>query len=65
MDNDEDIDLDDLELYWLTYGHTETDKWVFDLADLVTYGWYYENKVCKLVQVRLYPIGETSFIPVD
>jgi hypothetical protein len=56
---------DDVTWIWANLGHEETDKWVFDLADLVTYGWDYENNGSKLVQVRFYPVGETSFIPVD
>jgi hypothetical protein len=55
----------DVTWIWANLGHEETDKWVFDLADLVTYGWDYENNGSKLVQVRFYPVGETSFIPVD
>ena len=45
---------------------TESEPmWVFDLADLVIYGWDYENNGSKLVQIRFYPVGETDFIPVD
>lgn len=37
------------------------NEWIFNIADLVVYGWDYENKGAKLVQVRFYPIGATKF----
>lgn len=36
--------------------------WIFDIADLVVYGWDYENNGSKLVQVRYYPVNQTEFI---
>lgn len=38
-----------------------TDEWIFNIADLVVYGWDYDNNGAKLVQVRFYPLGATKF----
>jgi len=38
-----------------------TNAWIFDIADLVVYGWDYKNDGAKLVQVRFYPVGATKF----
>lgn len=37
------------------------NKWIFDIADLVLYGWDYVNSGAKLVQVRFYPQSTTEF----
>ncbi len=36
--------------------------WIFDIADLVVYGWDYQNNGSKLVQVRYYPVDQTEFV---
>lgn len=38
-----------------------TNEWIFNIADLVLYGWNYENAGAKLVQVRFYPQSTTVF----
>lgn len=56
--------VDELDFqYWLTtlpdtLYQEFVDEWVFDIADLVVYGWDYENKGSKLVQVRFYPVDQ-------
>jgi hypothetical protein len=37
------------------------NEWVFDIADLVVYGWDYKNNGAKLVQTRFYPVDTTTF----
>jgi hypothetical protein len=69
LNADGDIDVDDFEL-WIdalelagTVLDYRTDPtWVFDLADLVVYGWDYQNNGSKLVQVRFYPDADTEYI---
>lgn len=41
---------------------TDEPVWIFDIADLVIYGWNYENNGAKLVQVRFYPVKSTEFV---
>lgn len=36
--------------------------WVFDLADLVVYGWDYQNNGSKLVQIRFYLDEQTVYV---
>jgi hypothetical protein len=38
------------------------EAWILDIADLVVYGWDYENNGAKLVQVRFYPLDQTEFV---
>jgi hypothetical protein len=56
------IDTDDLNEYLGEYGTEYTDEWIFNIADMVIYGWDYNNYGSKLVQVRFYPVAETEFI---
>lgn len=37
------------------------NEWIFNIADLVTYGWDYMNSGSKLVNVRFYPVRTTEF----
>lgn len=61
MDGDGDIDDADLALYLAAYCTYYASEWVFNIADLVVYGWDYQNSGSKLVQVRFYPTGTTTF----
>lgn len=69
LNGDEAVDAADFEL-WLDMLEADglaidyrTDPiWVFDLADLVVYGWDYENNGSKLVQVRFYPEASTEYV---
>jgi len=36
-------------------------EWVFNVADIVLFGFDYENKGASLTQLRFYPVEETSF----
>lgn len=38
-----------------------TDEWVFNVADIVLFGFDYENKGASLTQLRFYPVEETFF----
>ncbi len=53
---DFEIWVDQLELAGLVIDYRNNPTWVFDLADLVVYGWDYKNNGSKLVQVRMYPV---------
>jgi hypothetical protein len=55
MNGDLVVDKLDLQLYLDTYCISYLDEWVFNIADLVIYGWDYHNNGAKLVQVRFYP----------
>ena len=57
------IDETELENYLLNQNCqlVEEPKWIFDIADLVVYGWDYQNNGAKLVQVRFYPLKTTVF----
>ncbi len=61
LDKDGDIDADDLAIYLATNCTQYTSEWVFNIADLVVYGWDYQNNGSKLVQVRFYPVSTTLF----
>jgi hypothetical protein len=64
-----DLDLDgsgvvddaDLALYLESNCEYFENKWIFDIADLVVYGWDYMNNGSKLVQTRFYPVDTTTF----
>lgn len=64
-----DLDLDangvvdnaDLTLYLEISCSYLTSAWVFDIADLVVYGWDYKNNGAKLVQTRFYPVDTATF----
>ena len=38
-----------------------TDRWIFDIADIVLYGLDYDNNGSTLTQVRFYPVATTDF----
>ncbi len=38
-----------------------TDEWVFNVADIVLYGFTYENNGSSLTQIRFYPTATTEF----
>ena len=61
LDGDTDVDDDDLALYLLANCTSFEDEWVFNIADLVVYGWDYVNSGSKLLQVRFYPLSTTTF----
>jgi hypothetical protein len=69
LDGDSDIDSDDFEL-WITelvasglVIDSRTDPmYIFDIADLVVYGWDYKNNGSKLVQIRFYSDDQTEYI---
>jgi len=69
QDGDLDIDLVDFELWidMLEADNLVVDArtepiWIFDIADLVVYGWDYQNNGAKLVQIRFYLDEETVYI---
>jgi hypothetical protein len=69
LDGDGDIDGDDFELWIveLVAAGSVVDArtepiWIFDIADLVVYGWDYKNNGSKLVQIRFYPDDQTEYI---
>jgi len=63
VDYDENgiIDSADLTLYLELSCSYYDSEWVFNIADLVVYGWDYYNSGSKLVQVRFYPLQTTTF----
>ena len=61
-DADFQIWLGILELAGSYKDFSDEPVWVFDIADLVVYGWDYVNNGSKLVQVRFYPVATTEFI---
>lgn len=62
LTGDEIIDGADLAIYLATNCTLFESQWIFDIADLVVYGWDYKNNGAKLVQVRFYPVDTTEFI---
>ena len=61
LDGDGDIDDDDLQIYLDMSCNFLESAWIFDIADLVVYGWDYKNNGSKLVQTRFYPVDTTTF----
>jgi hypothetical protein len=61
LDGDGDIDEDDLQVYLDMSCNFLESAWIFDIADLVVYGWDYKNNGSKLVQTRFYPVDTTTF----
>lgn len=61
LDADGDVDEADLLLYLDANCSKFQDEWIFNIADLVVYGWDYQNAGSKLVQVRFYPRVTTVF----
>ncbi len=60
LNKDGVIDAADLAIYLATNCTQLTNEWVFNIADLVVYGWDYQNNGSKLVQVRFYPLSTTQ-----
>ncbi len=60
---DDTIDDAELQAYLATLDEcTEfTDEWVFNVADIVLYGFDYENNGSSLTQIRFYPTATTEF----
>ena len=56
------IDENDLAIYLDQECQLFEDTWIYDIADLVVYGWDYKNNGAKLVQVRFYPVKTTEFV---
>ncbi len=56
---DFDMWLANLAAAGLYKDFTGEPVWIFDIADLVVFGWDYENNGSKLVQVRFYPVAPT------
>ena len=56
------IDQADLAIYLELYCSYFEHEWIFNIADLVVYGWDYNNMGSKLVQVRFYPLQTTQFV---
>jgi len=61
LDGDGDIDEDDLQAYLDMSCVFLDSAWIFDIADLVVYGWDYRNNGSRLVQTRFYPVDTTTF----
>lgn len=61
LNGDGIIDETDLELYLDQNCQITENEWIFNIADLVIYGWDYKNNGAKLVQVRFYPLDTTEF----
>lgn len=61
QDGDGDVDEADLAIYLAAMCTYYANEWVFNIADLVVYGWDYENSGSKLLQVRFYPKATTTF----
>lgn len=55
------VDEADLAIYLLSNCVSFESEWIFNIADLVVYGWDYKNNGSKLVQVRFYPMATTQF----
>jgi len=61
LDGDGDIDEDDLQIYLDMSCTFQDSVWIYDIADLVVYGWDYKNNGAKLLQTRFYPVDTTTF----
>ncbi|MDT8386625.1 MAG: hypothetical protein RQ736_03880 [Thiogranum sp.] len=61
LDGNGVVDDADLTLYLGTYCTAFDSAWIYDIADLVVYGWDYMNNGAKLVQTRFYPVDTTTF----
>ena len=68
LSNDDNINDDDFELWIielvaaeLVTDAREVPMWIYDIADLVVYGWDYKNNGSKLVQIRFYPDDQTEY----
>lgn len=61
LNGDNTTDQADLDLYLALYCTPYESEWVFNIADLVVYGWDYKNNGSKLLQVRFYPTSTTEF----
>ena len=55
------VDEADLALYLAGNCTAFENEWIFNIADLVVYGWDYLNNGSKLVQTRFYPMSTTTF----
>lgn len=56
------VDENDLIIYLELSCSWYEHEWIFNIADLVVYGWDYNNYGSKLVQVRFYPTKTTEFV---
>ncbi len=61
LNGDGVVDELDLALYLEENCQLFESEWIFNIADLVVYGWDYKNNGSKLVQVRFYPVKTTTF----
>lgn len=61
LNGDGNVDEGDLAFYLDMSCTFLNSAWVFDIADLVVYGWDYKNNGAKLVQTRFYPVNTTTF----
>lgn len=61
LNGDNVTDEADLEIFLASECVRLESAWVFDIADLVVYGWDYHNNGAKLLQVRFYPTDTTTF----
>lgn len=55
------VDDADLAAYLAASCAWYDSEWVFNIADLVVYGWDYRNSGSKLLQVRFYPTSTTTY----
>ena len=55
------VDDADLQAYLAASCTFYESEWVFNVADLVVYGWDYQNHGSKLLQVRFYPVSTTTY----
>lgn len=61
LNGDGIVDDADLAIYLLSNCVFYDSEWVFNIADLVVYGWDYNNNGSKLLQIRFYPVNTTEF----
>lgn len=62
LNSDGVVDDLDLQLYLETNCVYFEHEWIFNIADLVVYGWDYVNHGSKLLQIRFYPTDSTEFV---